>query len=86
MKNSFEDLIAEGVKYEIEARLGFLLSQVFKEQLPSSLVRKLGYDLVRSEFKLSKDKEIGGYNSFDQIYVVGSGSVAIVFRKIMSVF
>ena len=31
MKNSFEDLIAEGVKDEIEARLGFLLSQVFKE-------------------------------------------------------
>ena len=78
-KYDFETHLAAGLQKETEERLIFFLSSVFKDCLHPGLVKRLGYDFLRSEEKLDKDKtKTSPSNPSDnRVYVVMTGVVML---------
>ena len=82
-KYDFETHLAAGLQKETEERLIFFLSSVFKDSLHPGLVKRLGYDFLRSEEKLDKGKSKFSHPNPNEnrVYVVMSGLVILESLK-----
>lgn len=77
-KKEYLTILQESAKRDLERQLGFLLSVVFKNSIPQSLVRKVGYDFVRSVQTVEKNRVVYDQGSkADTLYVVFEGSLSV---------